>query len=298
MPSTVAYANHACRYVKGSSPENGYAIDPDAVTIEFNLLLSSPKCGKPGDAAEGDTSTVHVVTSGALPPTRAVHLTFHKGQWKVHDFSNLCTNVVPPVAHGTEEDGRIRAANLINGVNRRNPMDRGFVEGHMRIFDTSGKVIGYEKTRSSLQRPRKSLERLAKTEFPTGYVRPPQYYRSKHHSFKLDGPVDVDRHERARASTRSRAEELAAHDFGREWLDNPSLARRVVTGEQPSGKMAELIQKMRSNGMVVYQHVHTWRTAASLATRAHKLHLNDACDDDKVTSQQSSPSAQKFQLTA
>lgn len=287
--------NHTlASYVMGASPENGYAIDPESVSFKFNLLLSSPRCGQRGTPTEGDTATVHVVTSGALPPTRAVHLTFHKDQWKVQDFSNLCTNVLPPVVQGNESDGRVRATNLIQGIDRRNPVDRGFVKGHMRIFDANGKVIGYEKTRASLQRPRQS-GRLTKTQFPTGFVRPPQYYRSKHFHMHLDDEKpDIKRHERARESTRSKAEDLVADDFSREWLDNPSLARRVVTGETPSGAMAELIQKMRLNGMVVSQHVQTWRSTAALAVRAHRARVDKESQSADV--QQQLPAVQSISL--
>lgn len=278
----------------GTSPENGYALNPEAVGFKFNMLLSSTGFGKPDHPIpDTATATVHVITSGALPPTRAVQLTYHNGKWKVRDFSNLCTNVLPPLELDEEEEKaaleaknfgaklvRVRRVSL-DKPKSFNALDRGFVEGHMRIFDNGGKVIGYEQTRASLlgksaRGSRSSIRsaRLSRESFPTGFTRAPQLHRSKHFNMEIDETEPSnERHERARLSTQSQAEDLAAKDFIRDWQENPSMARRVVTqGMEPTGKMAAMLKSMESKGVVVQQASDTQcRAAAVLASKTYKI---------------------------
>jgi len=283
-------SNTLASYVVGTSPENGYALDPERVGFKFNLLLSTAGFGK-ADAPvpEGGRATVHVITSGALPPTRAVELKYHKGRWKVVDFSNLCTNVLPPAEHpaGVTDTDETDAPTWVRATSpkpsRRSSVDRGRVEGHMRIFDTEGNVIGYERTRASLKGPiskRPTLPAIrtsrSYTGYGTGFTPAPQMHRSKVWQSKVDEEEpDLERHARARESTQLQAEALAAAEFVRKFEAEPKIARRIVTsGVEPSGKIAEVLLKMKSKGTVTHEHIHSWLSSAKLATkRAHNEQL-------------------------
>lgn len=240
--------NTLASYVLGTLPSNGYAYDPDNVNFAFSIRLSDKNFDKKDERAkDGDKAVVHIITSGALPPTRAVKLTRVDGQWAVHDFANLCTNVHPPVD--------IAAAVVEDTVTprRHNPNDRGYVDGKIRIYDSRGNVIGYEPTRASLSGTYLPDLRCGKNGFATGFTPAPKYVRAK--AQRRESEVDLAaRHDRARSSVQDHAAKLAAAEMLKKWNREPGLPRRVVTSGQlePAKSLNDVLRMMKARGSVLH----------------------------------------------
>jgi len=80
-------------YAKGSSPGNQYQMDPN----KYELVHSGNVDLKPYvDRAEGEYAKLFIVSSGADNPRPGILARNSRGQYKMDNFSSLCSDVRPP----------------------------------------------------------------------------------------------------------------------------------------------------------------------------------------------------------
>jgi hypothetical protein len=81
-------------YAKGTSPENGYKMDPN----NFELVFEGNVNYKPyADVEEGQAAKLFVRSSGADMPRPMTFERNRAGLYKVSEFSSICVGVRPPV---------------------------------------------------------------------------------------------------------------------------------------------------------------------------------------------------------
>ncbi len=85
-------------YGKGSTPENGYTMDPN----DYELVFHGETNLKPyADRDEGAFAKLFVVSGGADFPRSMTFQRNRNGEYKVYEFSSIYVGVRPPKAEGT-----------------------------------------------------------------------------------------------------------------------------------------------------------------------------------------------------
>ena len=87
-------------YARGSAPENDYAMSPDDYALTFTRTETQPY----PDREEGEYVKMFVESSGADSPRPIEVQRNSRGEYKVSNFSSICSGIRPPATDAAARD--------------------------------------------------------------------------------------------------------------------------------------------------------------------------------------------------